>query len=82
MSEANRGLWQQVAAEAGRSASFRQRLVADPGGVLKEYGLEMPEGGLDQILAAGADGVLSDDDFGAIAGGKALAGHIPPPKYP
>ena len=69
MSEANRGLWKQVVAEASQSEGFRQRLMADPAGVLKEYGLEVPEGALEEILAASADGAISDDDFGAIAGG-------------
>jgi hypothetical protein len=69
MSEANRGLWKQVVAEASQSEGFRQRLMADPAGVLKEYGLEVPEGGLEPILAASADGEISDDDLGGIAGG-------------
>jgi hypothetical protein len=69
---ANRGLWRQVVAEASQSEGIRRRLMADPAAVLKEYGLEVPKGELEKILAASADGEISDDDFSAIAGGSSF----------
>ena len=38
------GKWQQIIVRAWSDEVFKKRLLADPAAVLKESGLEMPEG--------------------------------------
>jgi hypothetical protein len=72
MPESNHGSWTDVVAKVNGSPAFRQRLVENPAGVLKECGLELPEGGLAQLntlLTTKPDSELSEADLQAIAGG-------------
>jgi len=36
--------WGQIVAKAWDDAAFKKRVLADPAAVLKEHGLELPEG--------------------------------------
>jgi len=75
--------WGQIVSKAGTDAAFKKRLMSDPKSVLKENGLELPQG-VDVKVVENTDKLfhltlpppassheLSDADIAAIAGGMA-----------
>ena len=74
--------WGQVVARAWRDEAFKQRLLSDPAGVLREEGIEVPAG--QQVrLVENTDQVmhlvvpqkppnLSDEQLDKVAGGEVL----------
>src|SRR5262245_37238721 len=44
LSPNGRKAWSQIVAKAWADQAFRKRLLADPAGVLKEHGMQVPPG--------------------------------------
>lgn len=75
--------WGQVVAQAWSDDSYKQRLLADPVGVMAEQGLTPPTGKQLRIVEDTADTVhvvlrakpdeLSDDELDQAAGGAYIA---------
>jgi hypothetical protein len=75
--------WAQIVNQAATDAAFKKRLISDPKAVLKEKGLEVPQGvtvkiveNTDQLLhltlpPPASSQELSEADIAAIAGGMA-----------
>jgi hypothetical protein len=74
--------WNQLVARAGIDDAFKQRLLADPAGVLKEQGLTLPAGVTVKVLdntgtvvhlvlpQKPAPAELSEEDLRTVAGGN------------
>ena len=83
--------WRKVVAKAGADEKFRQRLLADPAGVLKENGIAVPAGRtlkiventhkvVHLVLPAKSSGELDDAELEQVSGGiiAILIGAKPP----
>ena len=78
----------QVVARAWRDEAFKQRLLSDPAGVLREEGIEVPAGqqvrlveNTDQVLhlvLPQKPRDLSDEQLDQVAGGGVLTKGWPP----
>jgi hypothetical protein len=74
-------LWAQVVARAWSDEAFKARLLADPAAVLKEAGMEVPEGVQFKVVETSArvvplilpaspeSGELSEEQLAAVSGG-------------
>lgn len=74
-------IWAKLVADSWENGELRQRLLADPAGVLKENGVDIPEGvsiasfeddGNTIVLPVACqpeEEELSDDDLEGVAGG-------------
>jgi Nitrile hydratase, alpha chain len=82
MKPEQRNLWSQLVARAWQDEAFKKRLLADPAGVLKAHGLEVPPGvqvrlmeDTEQVIHLAlprkpdVKGELSEEDLTRIAGG-------------
>ncbi len=74
-------LWAKLVAESSEDQNLRQRLLEEPASVLRENGVEVPEGATiktlekdDRTIAltvtTNADGDLSEEELESVAGGN------------
>ncbi len=82
MNEEQRKKMSQLIARCWSDAAFKQKLLADPAGTLKDQGIEVPEG-MSVRAAENTDKVfhlvipakpkdLSDEDLDKVAGGHGI----------
>ena len=87
MSDKNRAILAELKAKSLEDVEFRKKLIDNPKGVLKDAGVDIPEGGEIKFVENTANvnyivlpyapksGKLSDDDLEAVAGGGSAVGY-------